>query len=326
MKLADNAYNSIKPHMASHAQWHVARIPKRLVPVNERAAWSAARAAFPTMVPWDQRGAGEQFLKFHREMLNHFNQMFPPKSAVAAACTPWTTLPEKLRDCFSKEYWVAFDAKVEQLIECGTLDELGNFLEATDLDTSLGSGVHNLAHGFIAYLEANEHPTHPRLVDAGMDSPFTAHHNELFWRLHGWIDGFYEEWERRHPPAGGGAVTVRNTMGHGGHTPVAMMRGSPKVPDDGHGHAHGHSHGTATPHTHGPATTHTPGHTSPTPSTPAHAHTDTKTNAGKGGGTNVTKPTDSGGHGHHGKDDSNELYKPRNAGINAVLRMRFGPM
>ena len=90
---------------------------------------------------------------------------------------------------------------------------------------SVGSSIHNRSHGQIADVRGYDtFPGDPRLDDADMGSPATAHHNEHFWGLHrGGLMKCFAEWQRAH----GEPVEAQNplspaAMGHGHAMPLAF--------------------------------------------------------------------------------------------------------
>ena len=65
MRLPDNIYNAVKPLFAHHAPWHNARKP-------ENRSLRGPGTLFPGLKGIDEPGSGEQFLRFHRDMVRLF--------------------------------------------------------------------------------------------------------------------------------------------------------------------------------------------------------------------------------------------------------------
>jgi hypothetical protein len=55
-----------------------------------------------------------------------------------------------------------------------------------------------------------------------MGSPDTAHHNEHFWSLHGWIDELFAEWQRAHGEPVDQSPQPPIAAGHGHLMPSAF--------------------------------------------------------------------------------------------------------
>jgi hypothetical protein len=197
MRLPDTVYQQLKTTMAHHAPWHFARFRREWVAPDDRPAWQLARNQFPNVKYLNQAGCGEEFLRFHRLMIRHFKWIVDQNPQSGFVYSPWRELPNWLAARFSENYLRVANARIAALIERGSADQLGNFIEATALDNSYGSSIHNSCHGQISEYEEENFPNDPRLTDASMNSPDTAHHNEHFWGLHGWIDEIFAAWQRR---------------------------------------------------------------------------------------------------------------------------------
>ncbi|MDX2043558.1 MAG: tyrosinase family protein [Acidobacteriota bacterium] len=216
MRLPDHIYNALKPLFAQHADWHVARMP-------EHSHLRGPGTHFPGLQGLNQAGSGEQFLRFHREMVRIFKWVLANTPGPAYPYTPWPRLPDWVANLFESSrpgFLAEAYQETNRLVIEGTADELGNFIEATRLSSHPVRGIHNRTHGTVAAYERQTFGvSNPLLVDAQMDSSRTAPHNEHFWGLHGWIDEVFAEWQRLHneivdqspldPVLGG--------HGHGGH-------------------------------------------------------------------------------------------------------------
>lgn len=200
MRLPEPPYHCVKGCMKHHAAWHVARLPRWMIghqPSDVRQ-WEIAKEQFPWAIPITHRGAGRQFLEFHRAMIRHFRWILIAEGCSPDLYKPWTTLPGFLNTVFDASFRERFETKIEHLVHHASDDLLGSFLEPTLLDGSALSGVHNRTHGAVGRWERKAYPNDPRLDDAHMDDMGMAHHNSHFWCLHGWIDSFFKRWQVIH--------------------------------------------------------------------------------------------------------------------------------
>lgn len=222
MRLPDPIYAEVKSQMMHHAPWHLARIRRSRLFPQSWPDWDRARLVFPSVKFLDEAGCGEDFLRFHREMIRHYKWILNQHPQIPVTYSPWAQFPAWLEQRFSPAYISAAKGQITNLIQNGTADELGNFIEATWLDGSPGSNIHNRSHGEIAAYEALTFPNDTRLDDASMGSPDTAHHNEHFWGLHGWIDELFAEWQRAHGEPVDQNPLAPAAMGHGHPMPPAF--------------------------------------------------------------------------------------------------------
>jgi len=194
MRLPDPLSGAVRTLSLLHARWHEARHPRR-------ADLRGSGTEFPDLLPTDRRGAGKQFLEFHREMILGFRKILAAHPAAGFAGDAWKEIPLWLVDFFSWAQPGFLDgalARTEALVGEGDADDLGNFLESTLATSEPFRGLHGLAHANITgYEEQRFGRDHPLLRGAAMDRPETAPNNEHFWGLHGWIDDRYAELERR---------------------------------------------------------------------------------------------------------------------------------
>ena len=72
MRLPDQIYTEVKGQMAHHAPWHLARFRRSRLPPVMWTDWQDARAMFPGVKYLDEQGGGEEFLRFHRVMVQHY--------------------------------------------------------------------------------------------------------------------------------------------------------------------------------------------------------------------------------------------------------------
>ncbi len=200
MRLPDVLYNALREQMGNHGNWHLARQRRGWLPVAVRRSWEQARQENTTLKFLDEAGSGEEFLTFHRHMVRHFKWLCDPANLPGHSYRfePWTELPAWLAAMYPPGWLGDAYGGILRLIRYGTADELGSFIERTERDYTAGSGVHNRAHGYIARFEAVKYPNDPRMENAAMTDLSTAHFNEHFWGLHGWIDEIYAMWQRAH--------------------------------------------------------------------------------------------------------------------------------
>ncbi len=201
MRLPSPVFEAVRGHTPYHAAFHFARY---------RAEWYQgdvaqkpfrdARHLYDKRKFVDEEGSGEEFLVFHRYMIRHYLWTLANTPNHTVRFDPWKELPEWLQAKLGKEFIAAMRAKIAELINSGTLDDLGGFIEGTRLGMKLGEGamMHDLSHGHVANKELKEHPDDQRMLDASMREMHQAPHNEFFWRLHGWIDNLYAEWQKAH--------------------------------------------------------------------------------------------------------------------------------
>jgi hypothetical protein len=194
MRLPDHIYQAVREPFAHHATWHIARIDPE---------GHGPGSPFPELRGLDEPGCGEQFLRFHRDMVRVFKWVVENTPGPAFAYEPWPRLPSWLEEEFASQQSgfplaEAYD-ELGRLIKAGSADDLGNFIEATELSDHPARNVHNLSHGLIHVYEVRTLGAEdPRLEDAGMDGFPTAPHNEHFWGLHGWIDNLFADWQVQH--------------------------------------------------------------------------------------------------------------------------------
>jgi hypothetical protein len=230
MRLPDHLYNAVKPLFAHHAPWHNARQPAN-------RSMRGPRTMFPDLKGTDEPGSGEQFLRFHRDMVRLFKWVLANTPGPAYPFSPWDQLPPWLAGLFdatSPTYLPTAYARIEHLVQHGSVDELGNYIEATPLAAAQeASDIHNRCHGTIADYEPRTFgANNERLRDAQMDSFAMAPHNEHFWGLHGWIDNRLAAWQVAHgeavdqsplPPSQSGHVHMMDHMAEMPVMPATVM-------------------------------------------------------------------------------------------------------
>jgi hypothetical protein len=178
LRLPDPLYRAVRSMTAPHASWHHAR---------------ANRAGEP--------GGGEQFLSYHRRMLRSFEETSEREGVRDPSSQSWREIPYWLSQFFGwaqPGYLAGALSRVREVVERGSADELGRFLEKPPSSAHPFSGLHEAAHSLIAIYERQLFgEDHPDLQDADMSSVETSPNNAHFWGLHGWIDGLYERILRR---------------------------------------------------------------------------------------------------------------------------------
>lgn len=208
MKLPEPILASVRqafePH---HIFWHVARIPETEVPPEIRQLWEQSRAAFPALIARGSPGAGEQFLRFHRDMMRNYKWILQQHAGHGVTYLPWTAIPENVSGTL--EGW-GLDVqmhlrRVGELISQHSVDDLGNFIEPNPA----GVGLHDYSHGAVTELEQDSTPE-----EFSMGNPATSHRNLVFYELHGWIDERLADWQRAN-----GEQVDQSPLdpGHGGH-------------------------------------------------------------------------------------------------------------
>jgi len=185
-----------------HAVWHFARLREAWVPAVHRPLWQRARACYPDLHFLDQPGAGEELLRYHRSLIRAFEWLADAHPEAGVVYAPWPRLPEWLTRAFARDnghgpgFLPGADERIRQLIEEGTADQLGQFLEPSDVARSRFDGLLGGAHGLIATFEAMT--LDPTLVaGAELAGTSTAPSNAAFWGLLGWVDESYADWQRR---------------------------------------------------------------------------------------------------------------------------------
>ena len=193
MRLPDDIYNSVRVAFAHHGGWHAVRKPENKNNV-------VLKALFPDVKRTDEPGSGEEFLRFHREMIQKFKWVIANTPGTTYVFAPWKQLPDNLAVSLGADFVSAMHAGVARLIEEGTADDLGHFLEARQVDAQNnelpGSGIHNQCHRSIGLAEAGVAPA--LTAGAKMNDLFEAPNNAHFWELHGWLDDIFAAWQKAH--------------------------------------------------------------------------------------------------------------------------------
>lgn len=198
MKLPSPLFDAVQHYMPAHGDWHIARLPELSVDPPDRSRWERARRKFPWVTPLDQRGAGREFLAFHRTMIREFRWIAAHKGINPDEYLSWPKLPGWVCRYFDAEFLRESNRRIREMLHHASDDALGRYIETHRYDRSYGAGIHDRAHGHIAAHEFAVFPNHPDHNHAAMDQPDKAHLNEHFWGLHAWIDELYNAWQVIH--------------------------------------------------------------------------------------------------------------------------------
>ena len=163
-------------------------------------------------------GNGVEFLTMHRAMIEHLKERWGDepvtndpegRTTFSAVLDGWTTDAQLIAGLEKAGGDVArFKAglaKLNNFASFASEDEFGNFLQTTlrlsgevdpndtslrfySRDTTVGAGVHNWLHGQF------QDPSSP--IDVG--NPQTNLSNIMFWRIHGWIEAKWKQFEAVH--------------------------------------------------------------------------------------------------------------------------------
>ena len=163
-------------------------------------------------------GNGLEFLVMHRAMISHLTDRWGTepvtndpdgRSKFSDVLKGWTT-DQQLIDALSKKggdvaKFRAGLAKINDFRSFASEDEFGNFLQTTlrlsgavdpedsairsyDRDMTAGAGNHNWLHG--QFMDSASP------IDVG--NPQTNLSNIMFWRIHGWIEAKWKQFEAVH--------------------------------------------------------------------------------------------------------------------------------
>lgn len=193
--ILDEIRRYFDPH---HPAWHLARVKEAdLQTPAQRAAWKQARKMFLTLKFRGDPGAGDDFVRFHRDMMREYKWILAQHPGAGVHYDPWPAIPDDVRKVIESNFpnEVAQGTQgVDRLTTQGSRDQLGAFIEPDPQGVfTNGQGLHDLSHGAVAEIEQATVPQ-----EFSMGSPSTAHRNLIFYRLHGWIDERYAEWQRAH--------------------------------------------------------------------------------------------------------------------------------
>lgn len=224
MRLPHHLFLRTRDAFQQHPVWHLARLRERWLPAVHRPLWQRARDTFPALRYLDQPGAGEEYLRYHRALIRAFEWLADANPAAGVVYAPWPRLPEWLTRSFSRDdghgpgFLEGADDRIRQLVEEGTADQLGQFLEPTEVARAPFDGLAGAAYHLLARVESLT--LDPTLVaGAELSAMSMAPNNAAFWGLHGWLDEHYAAWQRRH-----GEVVDQSLLApeHGLPSPTAI--------------------------------------------------------------------------------------------------------
>jgi hypothetical protein len=183
----------VKKYFHHHGCWHALRDPS--YPQKKRDECFPPGGSFPKgLRAWNEPGSGEDFLRFHREMIRNFKWIISVAPGPKYSYKPWVDLPIWLApvlDAMDPFYRQKLGKKLEEMVDSAILDDLGRFIEGPEANDEFPQ-VHWVVHDLVA--------TYEELVfgpqrSADMSAMATAPLNEHFWGLHGWIDEIYARWQ-----------------------------------------------------------------------------------------------------------------------------------
>jgi len=244
---------ALREHRMHHFFWHLVRDNWLIFDDDTKNSvrdigWEPPRPSRDTTGAIENNNSGEDFLFMHRQMIIHVNNMlsqigepsYPKVEGWQAVPAPgdldypvppvWNTVPDSIRSSKTDEYynnrmvnWEKDYTNLDILRQL-TLGELGSKLEYT---------IHNAMHRRWASMPIGiRPPTSPDDIDIIWDEPsydyladtYSSHVNDIFWKLHGWIDNRIEDWKKAHKITGDVPWSVqwdRNMMPH--HNIVHVM-------------------------------------------------------------------------------------------------------
>jgi hypothetical protein len=177
-----------------HLEWHAERRWDAFTSDPKNAAYAKKMHWKPAARQEGDIGNGMDFLAMHRAMLRILTKKFPQDASYFAG---WKTPPTDPRDPqnpvpsgarMDPKALKAIDTlnHIEQhMADFPDDDALGRFIETSlgpSMDPKLGmKGLHNYLHNRFSNPQSK--------IDVG--DPTVNLQNQLFWRLHGWIDGIW---------------------------------------------------------------------------------------------------------------------------------------
>lgn len=179
-----------------HLQWHAERLWDELTARDPNfLAWAASQGWQRASVQEGTNGNGLEFLAMHRVMIRQLIGAFPQHAGLFAGWPsppldprdPQNPLPGNRNEQIPQHYRTAIDRLDQSVGSFSGDDEFGMFIETRrqplpgnplrqNPDSSFG--LHNYMHG--RFSDSNSP------VDMGR--PEVNIGNQIFWRLHGWID------------------------------------------------------------------------------------------------------------------------------------------
>jgi hypothetical protein len=166
----------------------ISNIPNAMI--DEHEAWHTRpgnpSAGGRAITPWPPTGggpaagSGAEFLNWHNGYVERFRQWVASIPAAQrpsdASIAPWTTIPTGFK--MGMVGWnatlAADEARLQDMSNFGSLDELGRFLEWS-------------LHGFL-------HNASAQMFGESVLLTFASPRSTYFWRLHGFIDHWRQQW------------------------------------------------------------------------------------------------------------------------------------
>jgi predicted secreted protein len=178
-----------------HLGWHTMRrwdsLSKASLKFAQSKGWTRAQRQE------GDTGNGLDFLAMHHMMLQTLRERFP---ANASLFEGWSSPPTDPKDAaqpvpggaaFDPRFLAALDRLENDLDGFASMDELGLFIQtslrAAGATAPAGSGVHNYLH--------NRWSDSKSPINLG--DPSVNLENQLFWRLHGWIDKRFDAYRAK---------------------------------------------------------------------------------------------------------------------------------
>lgn len=142
--------------------------------LEEHRLWHHANHVNGTFVPV---GWGERFLRFHRQFIRRALSWYEQQGLDPRWVAPWPQVPDAIRraPCYN---WAAENRIVNQPESFATLDELGRFMESSQVHAC----IHMTAARIYGEPDINDFDVAPR--------------NTVFYSIHGLIDNWYKNWEQ----------------------------------------------------------------------------------------------------------------------------------
>jgi hypothetical protein len=176
-----------------HVEWHVERRWDLQAPSD--LAWAKKQGYTRAAKQEGQKGNGLEFLAMHRVMMDMLIGKYPKyKYLFNGWETPPTNprdrsnpLPNNGTDAFDDNMLNSISELETKIDSFNSDDDLGLYLETALRPTSSNPSAHSsdLSTGIHNYLH-NRFADSSNPVDIG--DPSVNLGNQLFWRLHGWID------------------------------------------------------------------------------------------------------------------------------------------
>lgn len=136
--------------------------------------WHMLGRTFPLGVP----GSGDEFLQFHRSLLNPFRTWLANNghSSLTSWIASLTQIPNNpgLRATYTNDRQVLTGTRSQLQATFATRDALGVFIEGR---------IHGIVHSAFASVSNGGNGIDPRFAD-----PMRAPESIRFWRWHAWID------------------------------------------------------------------------------------------------------------------------------------------